>query len=88
MDFSGYEKKVTEQGAHTCWRRQREGLIRSQKESNRVRSTHSLETAEGGAHQNTERKRLNKGYSLSRDSRGRDISGHRKEATEQEALTS
>ena len=45
---SGHGKKETKQGVLTCWRWQREGHVRTQKESNRVRSTHFLETAEGG----------------------------------------
>ena len=44
----GHRKKVTEQGALTSWRWQREGLVRAQKESNRVRGTHDLEVRKEG----------------------------------------
>jgi len=36
-----------------------------------MRSTHSLETTEGGTSQDMERKQLSKGYSLPKDHRGR-----------------
>ena len=44
------------------------------KESNQARGTHSLEMAEGGTSQDTERKQPRKEYSPTRDSRGRDKS--------------
>ena len=46
-DLSGHGKKSNERGALTYWRRQREGLFRTRKESDRPRGTHVLETAEG-----------------------------------------
>ena len=57
------------------------------KEINSVRSTHFLETTEGGTSQDMERKQLSKGHSLPGDHRGRDKSGHRKKVTKQGALT-
>ena len=46
-DKSGHRKKPTERGVLTNWRRQREDLVRTQKETDRSRHTHILETAEG-----------------------------------------
>ena len=46
-DFSGEEKKPSKRGALTSWRQQREGLVRTWKDSNTERGTHLLETAEG-----------------------------------------
>jgi len=69
---------------------QREGLVRTWKETDKVKGTHSLalETSEGGSCQDMERKQLNKVHPHSEDHRARDLSGHRKKATEQGALTS
>ena len=53
-----------------------------------MRSTHVLEIAERGTCQDMERNRPSKGHSLSGDHRVRDLSGHRKELPEQDALTS
>ena len=86
-DLSGHGKKVTKQGALTSWRPQREELVRIQKEINQARGTHSLETTEGGTCQDTERRQPSKGHLHTRDHRGRDLSGHRKKATKQGALT-
>ena len=47
--------KVTKQGRLTDWRPQREGLVRTQKESDQARQTHKLESAEGRASQHKER---------------------------------
>jgi hypothetical protein len=46
--LSGHEKKPSERGPLTSWRRQREGLVRTRKETDRARPTHSLETVRGG----------------------------------------
>jgi len=54
-DKSGHGNKVTKQGALTFWRQQREGQVRTWKETDQVRSTHSLKMAEGGTSQDTER---------------------------------
>ena len=86
-DLSGHEKKPTEQGPLTPWRRQREGLVRTRKETNRARGTHRLETAQRWTCQDMERNRPSKAHSLSGDGRGRDLSGHEKKPTEQGTLT-
>ena len=56
-DFSGHGRKQTEQGTLTLCRRQMEGIIRTQKETDRARHTHFLEKAEGETCQDTERNR-------------------------------
>ena len=58
-----------------------EGQIKIEKESNRMGGTYQLETAEGEISQDTERKRLSEGHSLSEDRRGRGKSGHGKKVT-------
>ena len=87
MDKSGHRKNVTEQGALTSWRPQREGQVRTQKESDQARGTHILETTEGGTSQDMERKQLSKGHSHPGDHRRRDKSACRKKVTEKGALT-
>ena len=64
----------------------REGQVRKQKGGDWARGTHKLEMAEAGRSQDTE-KRQSKGCALSRDGRGRNNSGNRKNMTEQGALT-
>ena len=54
-DLSGHINKPTDQGALTSWRRQRDGFVRTRKETDRERCTHKLETVEGGTCQGTER---------------------------------
>jgi len=55
-NLSGNRMEATKQRAPTNWRPQKEGLVRAQKEINRVTGTHSLETTEGGACQDMERR--------------------------------
>jgi hypothetical protein len=86
-DLSGHGKELTEREALTSWRWQREGLVRTLKETDQARGTHFLGTAEGGTCQDTERDRLSKGCSRAADGRGWDLSGHRKKQTEWGALT-
>ena len=86
-DSSGHRKKPTGRGALTLWRRHREGLVRTQKETDRPRHTHFLETASGGTRQDTEKNRPTEAHSLPGDGIGRNSSGHRKKPTEQGALT-
>ena len=86
-DLSGYRKKPTNRGPLTNWRRQREGLIRIRKETDQLRRTHMLETAEGGTCQDMERNGPTMAHSLPGDGRGRDLSGHRKKPTDRGALT-
>ena len=69
-DKSGHGKKATKQGELTNWRQQREGQVRTWKESNQARGTHSLETAEGGTSQDMERKQPSKGHSLPETAEG------------------
>jgi len=60
-DLSEHGKKLTERRALTSWRPQRERVVRIQKEADRERGTHVLETAEGVTCQDTERHRLTGG---------------------------
>ena len=87
MDLSGHRKEPTDRGALTLWRRQKEGLVRTQKGADRPRRTHFLETAEGGNCQDTERNPSTEAHSLPGDSRGIDLSGHRKKLTDRGTLT-
>jgi len=57
------------------------GLLRTQKTTDRARSTHFLGNTEGGTCQDSERKEPSKGHSQTRDHRGRDLSGHGKKPT-------
>ena len=68
--LSGHGKQPTKRGVLTFWRRQREGLVRTWKETDRPRRTHQLETAEEGICQDTERNRPTESRSLSGDGRG------------------
>ena len=72
-NLSGHGKKLTDRGALTTWRRQREGLVRTRKESDRQGCTHTLETAEGGTCQDTQRNRPTEVHSQTGDSRGRNL---------------
>ena len=80
-DKSGHRKKATGQGALTPWRQQREGQVRTWKESNQARGTYKLEIAEGWTSQDMERKQPSEGHSLPGDSRRRDKSGYIKKVT-------
>ena len=59
--MSGHGKKLTNRGALTNWRQQREGLVRTRKATNQPRHTHFLETAEGGTFQDMKKKLTNQG---------------------------
>ena len=87
-DLSGHGKKSTDRGALTFWRRQRNGLVRTWKKTDRPRCTHQLETAEGGTCQGTERNRPTEVHSHSGGGRGRYLSGHGRKPTDRGALTS
>ena len=78
----------TERGLLTNWRRQTEGLVRTPKQSDRPRRTHSLETVEGGTCQDTQRTQPTEAHSLPGDRRRRDLSGHRNNLTDRGPLTS
>ena len=82
-DLSGHGKKLTDRGGLTIWRRQREGLVRTRKETDRSRCTHQLETAERGTCQDTERNRPTEAHSQTGDGRGKDLSGHGKKLTDE-----
>ena len=86
--MSRHRKKPTEQGTLTYWRQQREGLVRTQKETDRARHTDVLKTAEGGTCQYTERNRPSETHSHTGDSRGRSLSGYGKKPTKRGSLTS
>ena len=77
-DSSGHRKNPTDRGTLTSWRRQREGLVRTWKETNQRRHTHSLETAEGGSRSGHGKKLTNRG-ALTNWRRRRDLVGTRKE---------
>ena len=85
--MSGHGKKPTDRGGLTTWRRQREGLVRARKETDRPRRTHILETADGGACQDMERNRQTKAHSHPGDGRGMDLSGLGKKPTDRGSLT-
>jgi hypothetical protein len=68
-DLSGHRKQQAEQGALTNWIWQMEGLVRTRKESERAKDTHTLETGEGGTCQNTEKNRPSEAHSLPGDGR-------------------
>ena len=86
-DKSGHGTNPTELGALTNWRRHRERQVRTREASDRVRGTHSLETASGGTSQDTEGIRPSDGHSHPRDGIGRDKSVYGKNVTERGALT-
>ena len=85
--MSRHRKKPTDRGALTTWRRQREGLVRTRKETDRPRRTHILKTAEGGTCQDTERNQSTEAHSHPGDGRERDLLRHRKKPTDRGALT-
>ena len=73
--------------AHSPTGDRREGQVRTQKESDRPRTTHQLETAQGGTSQDTERIRPTEAHSLPGDRTGRDKSEHGKHPTDRGPLT-
>ena len=62
-------------------------LVRTQNETDRATHTHSLETVDGGACQDTKRNRPSEAHSRPGEGRGRDLSGHRKKLTKRGELT-
>jgi hypothetical protein len=76
-ELSGNGKKHTERGRLTSWRQEREGLVRTRKETDQARPTHQLDTAERGTCQDAERNRPSGAHSLSSDSRGTDFLGQK-----------
>ena len=81
-DLSGSRKKPADRGPLTSWRRQREKLVRTRKETERPKSTHQLETVEEGTCQYTERNRPTEAHPLPADGRRRDLSGYECNPTE------
>ena len=80
-------KKLAEPGALTLWRPHREGQVRRQKEINRARRIHKLNTTQGGQVR-TRQNRPTKAHSRPGGRTERDKSGHQKKPTKQSALTS
>ena len=87
-DLSDMERKQSK--GHSLPEDHRGRDLSGQKESNRVKGTHKLETTEGGTCQDMERKQLSEEHSLQvpGDHRGRDLSGHRKRVTKRGVPTS
>lgn len=69
-------KRASQQEELTCYRCQRLGLIRTQKDSKVVRNTHILEMLEVKTDQNTVRKQAREGRSLAGEVRDKCWSGH------------
>ena len=69
-DLLGHGKRSTEGRTLTPCRRQREGLVRTRKNTYQAKGTHFLETAKGGTSQDTERNRPSERHSLPEDGRG------------------
>ena len=86
--MSGHGNNPTDRGPLTNWRRQTERLVRTQKQSDRPRPTHFLETADRGTCQDTKTIRPTEAHSLPGDGRQRDLSGHRNNPTNRGPLTS
>jgi hypothetical protein len=86
-NLSGHRKKPTEQRSLTLWRQQRDGLVRTLKETDQATCTHQLETAERGTCRDTKRNRRSNAHSPTGDRGERDLSGHREKPTERRALT-
>src|SRR6267142_1062820 len=74
-------------GALTNCRAHREGQVRTLKETEHARGTHSLSSAQGGSSQDTERNRACEGHSLSIERTGTVKSGHQKKPSARGALT-
>ena len=86
-DKSRHRKNSTDRGPLTCWRPHMDGQVRTQKESDRPRPTHKLETPQGGTSQDTERILPTKTHSHTGDRMGRDTSRHGKNPTDRGPLT-
>ena len=71
--LSGDGKKPIDRGALTPWRRRREGLVRTRKETNRAKHTHILETTLVGTCQDTEKNQPSEAYSPTGGGRERDL---------------
>ena len=80
-------RKETDRSRHTHQLETAEGETCQDTERNRPSRAHSQTRDSRGTFQATERNRLSGGHSRPRDGRARDLSGHRKKPTEQDALT-
>jgi hypothetical protein len=69
-----------EQGALTVCQAQREGQVRTLRESKRVGDAHSLSSTEGRTSQDNKNRLESKGYSLPKEHRGREKSGRHEKA--------
>ena len=85
-DESGHRSKVTEQGALTFWRQQRD-VTSQDTESKPLCEVHSLPGDGRVTSQDTGRKTPAGGYSRTGHGRGMAESGHGNKATERGALT-
>ena len=85
-NWSGDAKNPIQLGILTLWRRQRERVVRKQKEFDRARHAHALEAAGGGGCQNMEGIRPKRAYSQTGNGR-RELSGNGHKQTERGPLT-
>jgi hypothetical protein len=85
--WSGQRRKVRKQGALTFCRAQREGLVRTAKETQQARGTHCLSSAERGTGQDSERNAAIERHSLPVERRARDWPGRQKKYCKRGALT-
>jgi hypothetical protein len=79
MDKSGHQTRVNKRGALTPWPGQREGQIRTPKESERARDTHMLVSAEVQGSTMKQGIRESEGHSRSGEHKGRDKLGRQAE---------
>src|SRR6267142_1484968 len=87
-DKSGHRRNPSKHRALTNWRAQMDGQVRTWKESEQVRGTHHLESIDRWTSQDTEGIRVSKGHLPTGEHRPTDKSGHRRNLSEQGALTS
>jgi hypothetical protein len=64
-----------------------EEQVSTRKESEQVRATHRLESADGGTRQDTERIQVSEGHSPTGERRRRDLSGYENNPIKQGGLT-
>ena len=81
--MSGHGNNAAEGEKLTVWKRQTDGFVRVWIGRDRVRGTHSLETADGRTCQDMEKKPLSRRHSPTEDGRWRDLSRHGKKTTMQ-----
>src|SRR6267142_2820655 len=85
---SGHGRNPSEQGALMSWRVQMDRQVRRWKESKLARGTHKPKSADGQTSQDMEGIQVSKGHSQTGEHRWTDKSGHRRNPSEQGALTS